>query len=149
MNFELIATLGHLQSGTLRERAQIHAADEVILLRARDDTRELGLVVLDLNTGDAGEVILVEVYVLTAFRSHGVGTEILRLTESWARDRGYVWITLDAEPLDDDDDEAKAFLIRWYQRRGYRVLGSYDHLGKRLTDATQSVKAAASAYLPE
>lgn len=129
MNLEPI-TSADLRSGALRARAQVHAADEVTFLRVRDGSDEVGVVVLDFDSGDEDEVILVEIYVLTEFRRRGVGSEALTLAESWARDRGCAWMTLDAEPLDDDDDQAKERLIKWYQRRGYR--GWYDHLGKRL-----------------
>jgi len=121
-----------LLSPELRRRAQIHAADELTLLLVRDGANEVGIVVLDFTTGDEDQAILVEIYVRPALRSRGVGHEVLRLAEAFARDRECAWMILDAEPLEDDDDNAKERLIGWYERQGYQVLGAYDHLGKHL-----------------
>jgi ribosomal protein S18 acetylase RimI-like enzyme len=102
----------------------------------RDGVVELGIVVFDFTSGDAGEVELVEIYVLPTLRSRGVGAEALRLAESFAQKAGRTFMTLYAEPLDDDTDDAKEALIKWYTRLGYRELGPCDRLGKSLTDTS-------------
>lgn len=127
-------TLTDIKSPALHSRAQIHARDEVILLRVTDRAAEVGVVILDFTSGDEGEAILVEIYVLPACRRRGVGTEALKLAEAFAQSHDCAWMTLDAEPLEDDDDDAKDKLMNWYRRHGYRVIGPYDHLRKKLTE---------------
>lgn len=121
----------------LAERAQIHGTDaeEVVILRAELDGVECGLVVLDLVSGDDDEAQLIEIFVIPSDRDRGMGTRILEAVDDFARSAGKRRITLQAEPLDDDDDdtETKPKLIRWYLRRGYRPAGGpWDELEKRL-----------------
>ncbi len=119
----------------LRKHAEGHANDDVIVLRAHIASEECGLVVLDLDSGDADEAILVEIFVIAERRSTGLGSLMLSCAEAYARSSGRSRMSLDAEPLDSDpgDDDAKESLIRWYKGRGYSgVRGQYDQLEKQL-----------------
>jgi len=84
-------SVSDLLSRELRTRAQVHAADEVTLLLVRDSANDVGIVILDFTTGDEGEAILVEIYVLPALRSRGIGVEALKLAAAFARDRECAW----------------------------------------------------------
>lgn len=127
------------ESPTLRARAAVHSSDDVLMLRADDDRLECGLVVLDFDSGDEDEAILVEVFVVPDRRGTGIGSQMLVWAEDRARTGGRTRMSLEAEPLDCDiaDDGAKEALIRWYKKRGYREIGGrYDQLEKVLDEAS-------------
>jgi GNAT superfamily N-acetyltransferase len=129
------AVIEDFRSDPLRARAEVHAKDDVLLLLARSDEEDCGLVVLDLNSGDDDEAILVEIFVPPERRCRGAGSQVLTCAEDFARDAGRRRISLEAEPLDSDfdDDDAKVRLIRWYSQRGYtEIAGRYDQLEKTL-----------------
>lgn len=86
-----------LESPTLRKRAEVHATDDVVLLRAHVGVDEFGLVVLDLDSGDDNEAVLVEIFVIPDRRSAGLGSEALTCAEGFAREAGRRRISLDAE----------------------------------------------------
>src|SRR5882672_12603758 len=90
---------------TLQERANVHwePSEELWCLCAVDDSRERGLVVLEMAGGES-VANLVEIFVVREERGRGIGTEILRAVESFVRDKGKNQIVLEAEPLDDDVD---------------------------------------------
>lgn len=101
-------------------------------MRAERDGVECGLLVLD-SVSDDTEVELTEIFVLPELRGTGLGTQLLAAAEQFARNEGRAVIVLHAEPLDDEDDDAKPRLIEWYCRRGYRHDGAaWDDLTKKL-----------------
>lgn len=115
------ASPNDFEAPELRRRAQSHSAgDDFVLLRAGEGADEWGLVVLDFETGDDDEAILVEIFILRDRRKAGNGTQTLISAEYIAREKGRKRMSLEAEPLDcePDDDDAKVTLIRWYRQRG-------------------------------
>jgi GNAT superfamily N-acetyltransferase len=121
---------------TLQARANVHwePSEELWCLCAVDCSGERGLVVLEMTSGEA-VAKLAETFVTREERGRGLGTEILRAVENFVRDKGKNQIVLEAEPLDDDEDDggdAKIKLIQWYLDNGFRQV-RYDELEKMLT----------------
>jgi GNAT superfamily N-acetyltransferase len=91
---------------------------------------DLECALASVQFGDDGELVLEEVFVAPALRRNGTGTKVLSLIEDFARDNNCTRITLWAQPLDTDDDDAKEGLINWYIARGDRSYGGWDELEK-------------------
>ncbi|MFI5933661.1 GNAT family N-acetyltransferase [Actinoplanes sp. NPDC051494] len=61
-----------------------------------------------------------------AERGTGVGRELVRFAENWARDRDLPTMQLELLTPDDWEHPVKEFLRAWYTRIGYRVVGTMD-----------------------
>jgi len=104
------------------------------LLFVRRDGEIAGLVrvhALDERTGELG--------LLTAARlDSGVGGELIRLAEDWARERGLPRMRLTLLIPHEGTHPFKQRLHSWYSRLGYRAIGTED-VAKALPDIEKTV----------
>jgi GNAT superfamily N-acetyltransferase len=87
------------------------------LFRAMASGVEVALVVLDIQEG-AACVILYEIFLSSARRDQGVGTEVLAAVEGWAAASG--WGCMEVWPRSLDlGSRSDVNLADWYGRHGY------------------------------
>jgi hypothetical protein len=87
------------------------------LFRAMADGVEAALVVLDIQEG-AACVILYEIFLSSARRDQGEGTEVLAAVEHWAAASGRGCMEVWPRSLD-RGSRSDANLVDWYGRHGY------------------------------
>lgn len=108
---------------------------------AESDGRILGTIVVEKPKDDPecpyfGQRHVASAHQLAVLPSHqrrGLGSRLLGQAEAWARANGYSELALDtAEPA--------RHLVGIYERRGYRVVGSFQGQGKRYRSVFMSKK---------
>ena len=118
-------------SGVLRARREASrmtgSTRQYLVLRGGS---EVALVAIDLLP-DVDYLILDEIYVDSAYRSQGLGREIMKRVEALGRRQGYAHIRLCPHPI--DASWPPEVLDAWYERLGYhRVPGAPDEAEKDL-----------------
>jgi ribosomal protein S18 acetylase RimI-like enzyme len=112
-----ISSPSHLASSILRGRAERAARPNARQFAARIDDKEAGYLSFE-DRPDLALGVIYEVFVLSEFRSRGIGSALIRFGEDLARQAGYRRVRLYPRPTDDDVYEDR--LVAGYARRGYR-----------------------------
>ena len=116
-----IPSPSHLASPILRGRAERAARSNARQFAARIDDKEAGYLSFE-DRPDLALGVIYEVFVLSEFRSRGVGSALVRFGEDLARQAGYRRVRLYPRPSDDGISEDR--LVAGYERRGYRLCPS-------------------------
>ncbi|GAA5114267.1 GNAT family N-acetyltransferase [Alloalcanivorax gelatiniphagus] len=102
--------------GVLEVRfARLLGLPEIVAVLAEDDGRAVGFALMSLRPAiwfDGPVSQLEELYVVPGLRSHGIGTEILDLCRSLARDLGSPEMHIGVDEVDVDTR-------RFYERHGF------------------------------
>lgn len=116
-----ILSPSHLASPILRGRAERAARPNARQFAARVNDKEAGYLSFD-DHPDVALGVIYEVFVLSEFRSRGIGAALVQFGEDLARQAGYRRVRLYPRPIDDGISENR--LVAGYERRGYRVYPS-------------------------